>query len=91
MIKSKKKPLSKIFGESYTQYEKKSKRSSMSARQPQIDTETAFIGDMFQANYKGKGGLIHHKTCALDTENCKKIFEAVQEQVVSNQLHVQGV
>jgi len=92
--KIKRKPLTTVFGDSYTQFEKKNKRNSMNSKLPTaepLDTETTFIGQMFKANYKGQGPLCSYKTCALDTENCKKIFLAVRDQAVNEQLRKQGL
>jgi len=48
----------------------------------EMDVDTAFICQMFKANYKGSGPLYSYKTCALDNENCKRIFLAVRDVAV---------
>jgi len=57
----------------------------------ELDIDSAFIAQMFKANYKGTGPLYIHKTCALDTENCRRIFEAVRAVAITTALGERGL
>jgi len=78
--KIKKKPLVEAFGDAYSTFVKGKKRSSVSKSDMDVDSE--FIKKMFEANYQGVTPLRTFRTCAIDRDNCEKIFKAVQDEAL---------
>jgi len=54
-----------------------------------FDAACLFIQARYQANFKGTR-LYPYVTCALDTNNCKKVFTAVRDTVITGALNEAG-
>lgn len=52
-----------------------------------LDSSIDFVKKKYTEAYKG-ASLVVHTTCALDTENCKKVFDALQDAVIQTTLRL---
>lgn len=77
--KIEKQPLSRFFS-TYEDYV--SKHTTPGATQ--LDYAKKFMRSRFSHNFKGAGRLFVHYTNALDTENCRKVFDSVRDDLVHN-------
>jgi len=49
-----------------------------------------YISKKYEDEFKGPGKLYIYESNALDTDNCRNVFDAVRDQVVSNSLKYAG-
>eukprot|EP01125_Pyxidicula_operculata_P004435 TRINITY_DN1680_c0_g1_i1.p1 TRINITY_DN1680_c0_g1~~TRINITY_DN1680_c0_g1_i1.p1 ORF type:complete len:363 (-),score=51.92 TRINITY_DN1680_c0_g1_i1:239-1327(-) len=50
----------------------------------------AYIRDQFQARYSGKSQLFVFYTCALDRNNCSRVFDSVLDNMLNDKLKIFG-
>jgi len=52
-----------------------------------LDTCVEYLTKKYQEKYLGQSTLHTYTTCALDTDNCNKVFEAVRHGLIVSALH----
>lgn len=57
-----------------------------------FETSVDFIRSRYSSKYQGKANkeLYHYTTCAIDTDNCEKVFKAVRDTVLCSALDDAG-
>lgn len=55
-----------------------------------FDTSVKFIQDKYEKKYRGGTALYPYTTCAIDTQNCEKVFSAVRDTVLTGALEEAG-
>jgi len=55
-----------------------------------FDASVAFIKDKYEKKYRGGTALYPYTTCAIDTQNCEKVFSAVRDTVLTGALEEAG-
>jgi len=59
-------------------------------RDKKFEMAVNYISSKYEEVYEAKGRLYVYVTCALDTQNCKKVFEAVRDNVIATSLQYAG-
>jgi len=77
-------PLSTVFKDFETTV-----RSSQYAKMDDFEKSWRYIAEQFKSEYHGNA-LTIHPTCALDTDNCKKVFEDISSTLLRNALEITG-
>eukprot|EP01126_Amoeba_proteus_P006455 TRINITY_DN1225_c0_g1_i10.p1 TRINITY_DN1225_c0_g1~~TRINITY_DN1225_c0_g1_i10.p1 ORF type:complete len:179 (+),score=29.24 TRINITY_DN1225_c0_g1_i10:690-1226(+) len=80
-------------------FEKKIQKFPLSTCFPEISVDDAsnydksvqFIQNKYQKVFASGTKLYVYVTCAVDTDNCQRVFEAVMETLVSNNIAVSGI
>lgn len=55
-----------------------------------FEDSVRFIQDLYEKKYRGTTSLYCYTTCAIDTENCEKVFSAVRDTVLTGALEEAG-
>lgn len=81
------KPLSSIFGdyESFLQKHENSLKSKTDA-----EKSISYIEHQFKVHFSGKSQFYAYATCALDRDNCKKVFDSVRDYVTKQAIQASG-
>eukprot|EP01126_Amoeba_proteus_P032367 TRINITY_DN3157_c0_g1_i11.p1 TRINITY_DN3157_c0_g1~~TRINITY_DN3157_c0_g1_i11.p1 ORF type:complete len:146 (+),score=27.12 TRINITY_DN3157_c0_g1_i11:966-1403(+) len=72
-------PLKEVFDD----YEQFLTDNPQTASLNDTDRGTKYIEMQFQKHYSGKISFYSYATCALDTNNCVKVFDAVRDSVLA--------
>jgi len=86
-----------LFLNKYDLFEQKIKRQSLNKFFDDISEEDAknldascmYIQNRYKQNFKGSR-LYPYITCAIDTQNCKRVFTAVRDTVITGALNDAG-
>jgi len=54
------------------------------------DDAISYLTKKYEDQYGGNARLYVFVTCALDTENCRKVFDAVRDSIVNSSLSMAG-
>jgi len=54
------------------------------------DASVKFLQDKYEKKYRGSTALYPYTTCAIDTQNCDKVFSAVRDTVLTGALEEAG-
>jgi len=54
------------------------------------DDAIAYLTRKYEEQFGGNARLYVFVTCALDTENCRKVFDAVRDSIVNASLSLAG-
>jgi len=60
------------------------------SKKDSVDDSIRFIQDLYEKKYRGSTSLYCYTTCAIDTENCDKVFSAVRDTVLTTALEDAG-
>jgi len=55
-----------------------------------FEASVHFIQDLYEKKYRGQTSLYCYTTCAIDTQNCEKVFSAVRDTVLTGALEEAG-
>jgi len=55
-----------------------------------FEASVHFIQELYEKKYRGQTNLYCYTTCAIDTQNCEKVFSAVRDTVLSLALEDAG-
>jgi len=55
-----------------------------------FDASVKYIQDKYEKKYRGSSALYPYTTCAIDTQNCDKVFSAVRDTVLTGALEDAG-
>lgn len=87
MEKIKRLSLDKVFVDYESFAEQHAQRGTLSAE----DMGVEYIQSLFSKAFCGTNRLYMYKTCAIDRNNCAKVFKAVRDSVLSSLLTEVGL